>query len=401
MTQGLLAPLGFRFSATSAKLRKDGRVDLGLAVADAPATVAALYTKNVVKAAPVLISAARTQDGFAQAILANCGCANACTGEEGVVAARSTTRSVAEALGIDEALVLPASTGVIGTPLPKDKILAAVPELVTRLSAEAHEDFAQAICTTDRWKKVAGCALGSRSRLLGIAKGAGMIHPELGYFAPEPSTGLHATMLAFLFTDAVVSQEILKRALEAAVEESFNAASVDGDTSTNDTVVVMASGKSGEEVGQAELTRALTVVCTELAESMVRDGEGSEHLAELLVSGLGSDAEARQVAKTVATSLLVKTAMAGKDPNWGRWLGAAGRAGVVFEPSQVELRIEGITLVRGGMGVPGLDEAKVKVAMMQPRYRVELVLGQGPGHARYFMTDLGHAYVNVNADYRS
>lgn len=401
MTAAHLVPLGFRFSATSANLRKDGRIDVALAVADAPCPVAARYTCNIVRAAPVQVAAERTASGRAQAVLANSGCANACTGIPGILATRASTKAIADALGIDESLVIPASTGVIGAPFAAEKVIARASGLAVAATPEGYESFAQAICTTDRWKKVVSRRVGQRSAVLGMAKGAGMIHPELGKFAPIPGTGLHATMLAFLFLDAVVTSAELDAALEIAVADSFNCASVDGDTSTNDTVVVMASGKSGETVDADSLADALRAVCCELAESMVRDGEGSEHLAELRVSGASSNDDAKRVARTVATSLLVKTAMAGKDPNWGRWIGAAGRAGVAFDPTQVEIRVDGISIVKSGMAVGAEAEAEAKVAMHHERYMVELILGNGPGQARYLMTDLGHAYVNVNADYRS
>ncbi len=401
MTAPVEPVLGFRFGAVSAGLRKDGRIDVGLAVADRPCTVAGRFTRNLVRAAPVEVAAARTARGLAQVVLANSGGANACTGQPGLDAALATTQEVAHALGIESELVLPASTGVIGALLPAAKIVQKVPELVASLSVEGHSAFAKAICTTDRWEKVATAKVGHGAKLLGIAKGAGMIHPWLGRFVPESSLGGHATLLTFLFTDAIASARDLDLALGEAVEMSFNCASVDGDTSTNDTVLLLASGASGVKASVTELKEALIPVCEALAESMVKDGEGSQHVAELTVSGLRSDEDARAVARTIATSLLVKTAMFGQDPNWGRWLAAAGRAGVPFDPRAACFSVDGITIVKDGLAVGSTAEVEAKRHMTQPRYRMELVLGAGPGKARYFMTDLGHAYVDVNAGYRS
>ncbi len=392
---------GFRFSAVSAQIRKDGRIDVALAVADRPCPVAARFTRNFVRAAPVTLCANRASKKVAQAVLVNSGCANACTGEPGLAAAQVATAAVAKELGIAAEHVLPASTGVIGKLLPSDKMVASTPQLVAALSANSGEDFAQAICTTDKFMKVAEAPIGTAGRVIGIAKGAGMIQPNVGKLEPAPGTELHATMLVFLFTDVVADAPALDSALEKAVASSFNSISVDGDTSTNDTVLAMASGASGKSPTAEELTAGFTKVCEELAEAMVRDGEGSSHVAELWVRGLADDESARTVARTIANSLLVKTAMCGQDPNWGRWLAAAGRAGVPFEPSVAEIRVGGVTIVKNGLGVGEEAEKQAQEFMRTPRYVVEIQLGQGHGVARYFMCDLGHEYVNVNADYRS
>lgn len=385
---------GFRFSAVSAGIRKDGRVDVALAAADRPVTAAGVFTRNVVRAAPVVVAEQRVGDGRARAVLVNAGCANACTGEPGYQATLETTRGVALALGAAEAEILPASTGVIGVVLPGDKILAKAGELVERLSPDGVDDFALAICTTDRWPKVAEATLPNGARVLGIGKGAGMIHPDVG--PPQ------ATMLVFLFTDAVVTQAELSKALFAAADRTFNAITVDGDTSTNDSVFALASGASGVTASASELTPALTEVCGSLARSMVRDGEGAEHVIEIKVSGLPTEEEARTTARTVATSLLVKTALFGNDANWGRLLAAAGRAGVRFDPSQARISIADVEIVRGGLGVGGEAEAEAQRRMAEREaYTVELSLGEGPGSFSYFTSDLGHGYVDVNAGYRS
>jgi glutamate N-acetyltransferase/amino-acid N-acetyltransferase len=384
---------GFRFGAVSAGIRKDGRIDLALAVCDRPAVTAALFTRNLVKAAPVLVAAERASAGLARAVLANSGCANAVTGEQGLRATYSSTQAIAKALGISPEEILPASTGVIGAHLPEDKIAAQAAALAAKLTPEAHEDFALAICTTDRWTKISE-AEAEGARVLAIGKGAGMIHPDVG--------GLpHATMLVFIFTDAEVEQPVLARALAEASEVTFNACSVDGDTSTNDTVVAMASGASGKRPSEAALTAALTKVCDELARSMVADGEGSNHVAEIKVRGLASKADAKAAAKTVATSMLVKTMLFGEDANWGRLLAAAGRAGVSFDPRRAAISIGGITIVKDGAPVGAEAEKRANEILKQPSYTIELALGDGPGEFRYLTSDLGHGYVDINAGYRS
>jgi glutamate N-acetyltransferase/amino-acid N-acetyltransferase len=387
---------GFRFSAVSAGIRKDGRIDVALAEATREVVAAGVFTRNLVRAAPVQLAENRIVSGRARAVLVNAGCANACTGEPGLLAARDSSKAVADALGVDPALVLPASTGVIGVVLPAERIAAKARELCDKLSPDGADDFARAIMTTDRWPKVESTRLecaGGSATLLAIGKGAGMIHPDVG----PP----HATMLVFAFTDAVVSQPLLARVLAKACDETFNACSVDGDTSTNDTVLAFASGESKLEVDEHELGRGLFEVCDRLARSMVADGEGAEHAAEIWVMGLESDAAARQVARTVAGSLLVKTALHGRDANWGRLLAAAGRAGVAFDPNAALIRIGDVEIVRGGVAVGGDAEARAMSVLKEPAYRIELRLGNGPGRARYLTSDLGHEYVNVNADYRS
>lgn len=387
---------GFRFAAISAGIRKDGRIDTALAFAERPATAAGVVTRNRVKAAPILIASERLAAGELSAVLVNSGCANACTGEPGLAAARQATAAVAKELGVPEARVVPASTGVIGAVLPADRIALRAPELVRALSPNGIDDFALAICTTDRWPKVAESVIetpGGAVRVLGIGKGAGMIHPDVG--PPQ------ATMLVFLFTDAKVSERELSGALVPAADRTFNAISVDGDTSTNDCVLAFASGASGLEVPPVALGAAFERVCAELARSMVRDGEGAEHVVEIVVRGLATEADARQVAKTVATSLLVKTALFGREANWGRLLAAAGRAGVAFDPNVASVSIAGVEIVRGGVSLGAELEAEAQRRMQAESFSVELVLGSGAGRFAYLTSDLGHGYVDVNAGYRS
>ena len=389
----MTAPLGFRFSAVSAGIRKDGRIDLALAACDEPAVAAGVFTRNLVRAAPVEVAARRVAAGVARAVLVNAGCANACTGAPGEEATLASTSAVAQALGVDAGMVLPASTGVIGALLPADKIASQAPSLVSTLSVEGWAAISRPNHPTDRGPTVARAALPGGASVLGIAKGAGMIHPDLG----PP----HATMLAFLFTDAVVDRTVLERVLMLAVDDSFNAASVDGDTSTNDTVLALASGKSGVRPAEAELAEGLAAVCRELARAMVADGEGASHVAEIVVTGLADHAAAKAVARTIATSLLVKTALFGQDANWGRLLAAAGRAGVPFDPHRACIAVDHVQIVRGGVAVGAEAERQAAAILAGPSFTLAIELGDGPGRARYLTSDLGHTYVDVNAGYRS
>jgi len=399
---GTTAVAGFRFAGGSAGLKKNGRDDLAIAVADEAVPAGAVFTTNLVRAAPVDVAAEHVARGRLRAILANSGCANACTGDLGLAAARNTIAALGRALGIPAEQVLPASTGVIGTVLDAAKVAAAIPALVASLS-ESPDPFAEAILTTDRGVKVANArgAIGGRPFVVqGIAKGAGMIHPSMAPLVP------HATMLAFLFTDANAGAASLAASMKTVADATFNQASVDGDTSTNDTLVVLASGRAATPIPRGgavdrELEEAMTLVCEELARMMVADGEGAEHLVELHVSGLPSNEEAVRIARTVATSPLVKTAFFGKDPNWGRLLAAAGRSGVPFDPAHARILIGGIPVVERGLGVGAAAEREAHEVMTLPSYRIDLVLGDGAGQARCLTSDLGIGYVRCNADYRS
>ncbi|WP_075097973.1 bifunctional glutamate N-acetyltransferase/amino-acid acetyltransferase ArgJ [Sandaracinus amylolyticus] len=387
---------GFRLAGISAGIKANGRPDLALIVADEPVSVAGVFTKNRVQAAPVRVAKERAKAGKARAVLVNSGNANACTGKAGLDATKRTTEAVAERLGISAKAVLPASTGVIGAVLPAETIVRGSDRLIEALSSEGGADFARAIMTTDQWPKVA-CAqirIGRETAtVLGIAKGAGMIHPDM------------ATTLGFVITDAGASPALLRKLLKAAIDPTFNAVSVDGDTSTNDTVLLMASGKAGTvRAGSKEaatLQAALTEVLGALAKSIVRDGEGARHVARIEVEGLANDRAARAVARTIATSPLVKTALHGRDANWGRILAAAGRAGVVFDPDRAEIRIGDETIVRGGMPVGKDAEARAATILQAAEYTIRVTLGKGRGRAHYLTCDLGPDYVAVNANYRS
>lgn len=407
--------LGFRFSAIAAGIKKHGGLDLGLIVCDQPAEAAAVFTRNLVRAHPVHVAEERILEGKAQAILVNSGNANACTGEPGRRATLATTQALAEALGIQASLVLPASTGVIGQLLPSEKITSALPALLAELSPEGSSAFGDAIRTTDRFPKIAEAVIEEaegKVTVLAIGKGAGMYHPDLApagelptpdgsYFDDAALAGLHATMLVFILTDAKLSSASLRACLLSAADKTFNASTVDGDTSTNDAVFLLASGQSGVTPDEERFTSALTQVCAKLARDMVRDGEGAEHAVTILVKGLHNDAEARDVARTIATSPLVKTAMAGKDANWGRLLMAAGRSGVPFSPEKATIHIGGACICKDGMPTSSDADREASQQMRAEEYTIEISLGDGPGTFSYLTSDLGHAYIDVNAGYRS
>ena len=391
---------GFRFSGIASGIKSSGELDLGLIYAEEPVAAAGVFTKNVVRAAPVGIAASRLRKGRAQAIFVNSGNANACTGVQGKEATLTTTKSVAQSLGISPNLVLPASTGVIGVQLPLGRIESHAQGLVESLSVNGASRFAKAILTTDRWTKIAMTTFNvgrKKSTVVAIAKGAGMIHPNM------------ATTLVFVLTDANVPASFLKKSLRDSTDLTFNRMSVDGDTSTNDSIIAMASAKVGssEIVGQEgraakAFGSALTEVLNTVGERIVADGEGAERLVRICVRGATSENAAVKVARTIATSQLVKTALHGCDPNWGRILAAAGRAGVVFDPDRAEILVGDVCLFANG--VPTMDAATEKRAskiMKRKSYEIHVSLGNGRGEAHYLTCDLGHEYVTINADYRS
>lgn len=390
-------PRGFLAAGIRSGIRKK-RPDLALIVAPGGAAAAALFTKNRFQAAPVVLSrrALKKSGGRVRAVVVNAGCANAVTGKAGVAAARRVRRRAAELAGCPEEEVFLASTGVIGVVLPDEKLRRALPEAMRRLSASGLEAASHAILTTDVGPKVARAAFrwaGRRGCVAGFAKGAGMIHPDM------------ATMLAFLLTDAPATPALLKRALLEAADESFHAISVDGDTSTNDTVLVLASGKLGgppmEDFEEAaHFRRALTSVCRELASMIVRDGEGASRVLEITVIGAKSVREARLAANAVATSPLVKTALSSGDPNWGRIVAAVGRSGARFSPRRLGLRAGPVELVRKGEPAPYREKDAARV-FARERVPVTIDLGAGSASARLLTCDLGHDYVALNADYRS
>jgi glutamate N-acetyltransferase/amino-acid N-acetyltransferase len=389
---------GFKFAAAMAGIKKAGIWDLALMAADEPVAAAGVYTRNRVKAAPVLLTRQRLRSGKAQAILVNAGNANACTGDQGLDAARETTRVAAELLKIPDLLVLPASTGVIGQPLPVAKIKAALPDLVAGLNPGAFPEVARAIMTTDTRPKTAsfkGKIGGREFTLAGMAKGAGMIHPDM------------ATLLVFVFTDAAATPKVLKNLLRQALPVSFNRITVDGDTSTNDTILLLASGKAGNPViggagpEMAALGEALNQVLGDLARQVVADGEGARHFFRVEVKNAASPKEARNAALTVALSPLVKTAMAGEDVNWGRIMAALGRSGARFNPEKVEIAFGEHFVVKNGLGLGAAAEARAQQVIKSGNFTLNINLNAGDFSDYYETCDYTEDYIRINASYRS
>jgi len=393
-----MAPKGFRFAAVEAAIKKPGRKDLALICSDTPAVVAAVFTTNRVKAAPVLLDEERVKAGTCRALVVNSGNANACTGDRGMVDAVATARLVAERIGAPEESVLVASTGVIGVPLPMDRLSAAIPALAEKLGASALDDVAAAIMTTDTFPKLearTGTAGGVSYTVAGIAKGAGMIMPNM------------ATMLAFIVTDAAVEQDFLQKVFRDGVDRSFNAITVDGDTSTNDTALIMANGAAGNTpltAGSpegAEFVRLLDDVLLSLAKQIVRDGEGATKFVTVTVKGAVSDADAKRAAMAVANSCLVKTAFFGQDANWGRIFCAVGYSGAEVDQARAELFFDDVRMVRDGLFAGGDAEARGSAVLRQKEFTVTVDLHLGEGAATVYTSDLSYEYVKINADYRT
>jgi glutamate N-acetyltransferase/amino-acid N-acetyltransferase len=389
---------GFLFSGISAGIKKDGKRDLGLIYSEIPAQVAGLFTTNAVKAAPVQLDRERIKKGLCQAIVVNSGNANACTGSRGLKDAQRISWLVAKQLGINERLVFPSSTGVIGSPLPIKKIEVGIPKLTGQLSPESWMSTVEAIMTTDTFPKVevATCRIkGKRVKLCGMVKGAGMIRPNL------------ATMLSFLVTDANIQASLLQRMLEMTAEASYNRITVDGETSTNDTVLLLANGKAGHpclnrmdrdaKVFQSMLSK----VCRSLAESVVKDGEGATKFVEILIRGARSREEAKQAAYAVAHSPLVKTAFFGGDANWGRILCALGYSGVHIDPNRIDVFFDKAPIVKKGMGVGSPLEERAGRILKNKSFKVTVDLHQGKSQFSVLTTDLSLDYVKINASYRS
>jgi glutamate N-acetyltransferase/amino-acid N-acetyltransferase len=395
-TGGVATARGFRAAGVSAGIKAGRKLDLALIVSDAPATAAAVFTLNKAQAAPVLLSKAHlaASTGIVRAIVVNSGCANACTGESGLAAAREMAAQTAALVGCPVEQVLVASTGVIGVDLPMDRLRSGIPEAFVSLSASHGAQAAQAIMTTDPFPKEASATfvLGGRTVTVGgMAKGSGMIEPMM------------ATMLGFITTDAAIAQPMLHRALVEVVDDTFNAITVDGDSSTNDSVMLLASGASGVTITDVEypqFVRALYAVCRELAIGIVRGGEGATKLVTVKVSGAASSAEARKTAKAIANSLLVKTAIHGGDPNWGRLLAVAGRAGVAFEPDHAKVTIGSTVLFADGR--PYDERAPEAAAYLKGTdITVGVDLGAGREESTVWTCDLSAEYVKINAEYRT
>ena len=388
-------PLGYRYAATYAGIRAQQRDDLALIVSGMPASTAAVFTQNRVQAAPVKLARkhVKASEGRMGAILINAGNAN-CATRTGDRVALESCQATGKLLRYPPRQILPASTGVIGVELKSTLITKALPALVNRLSAEAFGDVARAILTTDLVPKEAFAEVEltrGAVRIAGMTKGSGMIHPNM------------ATTLAFVMTDAQIAPAPLAKILKRANAASYSAISVDGDTSTNDTLVLMANGASGVRVLPADLEAfeaAITGVLQDLARQIVRDGEGAKKLITIEVSGAPNDQGAATIARVIANSPLVKTAVAGSDPNWGRILCAAGYAGVAFDPAKVDIDLQGVAVCRGGLAAP-FDEAALKTKMDAADCLIRFVIKGGKGRATFWTCDLTHDYIRINASYRT
>jgi glutamate N-acetyltransferase/amino-acid N-acetyltransferase len=398
-------PLGFAWGAVKAGIKASGKLDVAVAIAPKTASAAVMYTKNQVVAAPVTVGRHHLQStrGRVAVVLVNAGNANCATGQAGIEACLQTCVAAAETFHCIYDEVFPSSTGIIGVPFPAEKVIAALPavQAVLGSTSDHAELFAQAIMTTDTRMKTARAVIdvdGTKVNIFGAAKGAGMIHPQLGAPVGPP----HATMLVYLFTDLAAETEELNKLLGQAVEQSFNCISIDGDTSTNDTVLLLASGASGTKLNErtAEpFANALNLVCGSLAHQIVDDGEGVTHVVTVHITGARTPAEAKQVARAIAHSPLCKTAWSSADPNWGRLLAAAGYSGVTFDPEKVNIRIGTQPVFELGLRTPLFDEAAAHATMQEREYTITLDLGQGNGECKFITCDLTAEYVRINADY--
>ena len=394
-------PRGFRFAATACGLKKTGALDLAILSSDVSASAAAVFTQNLVVAAPVMLSKKHLQlsGGRMRAVVVNAGNANCATGARGEAASLRTVEETARRLRAQPEEVFVCSTGVIGVQLPVEKILRALPSLTQnrRPSARSFVELSLAICTTDTRPKTAAASFkmaGKRIHLVGCAKGAGMIHPNM------------ATTLAFVVTDAAISPALLQKTLNEVTRRTFNSISVDGDTSTNDTLLVLANGEAGAPIihngskAHRAFMRALQEVCQSLALQIVADGEGAQRVIEIEVRHAKSEAAARRIAETIATSPLVKTAFAGGDPNWGRVFAAAGRSGVKFDPALVDIKMAGIPVLRRGQPL-GFNERAASNKLLADHVPLIVDLHAGDASARYWTCDFTAEYVRINASHRT
>jgi glutamate N-acetyltransferase / amino-acid N-acetyltransferase len=394
-------PRGFRFSATACGLKKTGALDLALLSSDVPASAAAVFTQNLVVAAPVVVSKKNLRDskGRMRAVIVNAGNANCATGNAGHATAVKMVEETALRLACLPEEVFVCSTGVIGVPLPLEKVLRALSGVThnRRPSVRSFAEFSLAICTTDTRPKTAASSFRmarKRIHFIGCAKGAGMIHPNM------------ATTLAFVVTDAAISPSLLQNTLRDVTSRTFNSISIDGDTSTNDTLLVLANGAAGAPrikpgtAAHRDFAKCLEEVCDSLALQIVADGEGAQRVIEIEVRGANTESVARQIARTIATSSLVKTAFAGADPNWGRILAAAGRAGVKFAPHLVDIHLAGIPVFRRGQPLE-FSERAASNRLLEPQVHVLLNLHLGRSTARYRTCDFTAEYVRINASYRT
>ena len=397
-SRGITAPRGFRAAGLHCGIKKAGVLDLALIVSDRSGPIAGVFTTNQVVAAPVTLDRLHLRQGVGRAILINSGNANACTGRPGMAAAQRTAAVVARTLGIPLHEVFVGSTGVIGRPLPVDRIVKAVPHLFEHVSSLGGLSAARAILTTDlKPKTIARRArINSRTVIIGgMAKGSGMIHPAM------------ATMLGYLTTDAAITRTALQRALRQAVDESFNCISVDGDTSTNDTVLCLANGLAGNRPimegtpAFRQFVRLLTEACQTLALAICRDGEGVTKVVKIDVQGARNTLQAKQVANTIGTSNLVKTALFGEDANWGRVMAAIGRAGVTLDPAKIDVSFGGVPMVSKGVSLGPAAERRIAKVFRCKEFTIQVKLGKGRHRSHLWTTDLSYDYVRINASYRS
>jgi glutamate N-acetyltransferase / amino-acid N-acetyltransferase len=385
----MILPVGYRYASTFAGIRKVPKDDLALIVSDMPAAAAAVFTKNRVVAAPVVVARRnlRAARGRVRALLVNAGNAN-CATRTGEQVALECVEATARALGTKPEEVLPASTGVIGVELDARLIIDALPALVAGLSADRFEDAARAIMTTDLAMKTAFAQV-KGARIAGMTKGSGMIHPRM------------ATTLAFVTTDAVIAPDALRTALKRACEKTFNRISVDGDTSTNDTLAVLANGASGARPRVTAFQDALSEVLESLARQIVKDGEGAKKLITIDIEGATSERAAERIARCIANSPLVKTAIGGSDPNWGRILCAAGNSGIAFDPRRVDIDLQGVAVCREGLAAD-FSEDELKARLDEPECSVKFTIrGRGRGKARFWTCDFTEEYIRINGSYRT
>ena len=388
--------IGFKAAGVSAGIKKNGKKDLGIIISKSPFSAAGVFTQNKVQAAPVVLDKKRIQSGTCQAVIVNSGNANCCTGEKGIRDAKTMTAAVAKELGISAEMVLVASTGVIGQPLPIEKIKSIMPDLVKSAKPDGFQDFSEAILTTDTVPKLIlreGSLNGKMFKVMGIAKGAGMIHPNM------------ATLLGFICTDVEATPKVLRDVLNHANQKSFNRITIDGDTSTNDTVLIMANGMSGAVIDNAGHQKVvqdiLDDVMVSLSRLLIKDAEGATKLVEIIINGAKSNEDARAIADSIAGSSLVKTALFGEDANWGRILAAAGRAGVPIEPEKTDIYFSDVLMVKEGKTCGPEAEVEATKVLKMSEFPISLNLHMGNGYASVLTCDLSIDYVKINADYRS
>ena len=395
---GVTAPQGFEATGVHCGIKKPGTLDLALVVSTVSGPIAGVFTTNKVAAAPVILDRLHLRRHRGRAIIVNSGNANACTGARGLAAARTMASLVAKSLAVPVHQVFVGSTGVIGRVLPIDRVKAGIPDLMGTLSVHGGDLAAQAILTTDLRPKTTALRARIGGRLVtigGMAKGSGMIHPNM------------ATMLAYLTTDASISPPALQQALRDAVEQSFNCITVDGDTSTNDTVLCLSNGVADNSTIQGgtpdyrRFEQLLREACQTLALAICRDGEGVTKIVKIQVNGAKTTAAAKQVATTVATSNLVKTALFGEDANWGRVMGAIGRSGVAIDQEKISVHFDRVAMVKHGVGTGLAAEGKIARIFKRKEFTISVDLGQGRGRAHMWTTDLSYDYVRINASYRS